>query len=199
MYQYAIPISYSLPTEKEKLAYNCKLKYLFLNFLCNLLLYRWFLNFPFDLLPSSRNQHIIGDFEHNATLMSLMPCWQIPDDTTCIIEIFCSNWTSHRSSHLRLCLPCDIALRNPFFFLAKQVNNSIYFQFLWWKKYCKLTKLWDAFINVKKMCQNQDHIIYTSYYKVWKYILCMIMIKRIKKINLYFINSQIFHYIIFFF
>ena len=82
MYHYAIPISYSLPAEKEKLAYNCKLKYLFLNFLCNLLLYRWFLNFPFDLLPSSRNQHIIGDFEHNATLMSLMPCWQIPDDVS---------------------------------------------------------------------------------------------------------------------
>ena len=31
-----------------------------------------------------------------------------------IVVMFCSTWTSHRISHLRLHLWCEIALRNPF-------------------------------------------------------------------------------------
>jgi len=35
-------------------------------------------------------------------------------DKHIIVDVFCSKWTSHRISHLRLCLRFEIALRNPF-------------------------------------------------------------------------------------
>jgi len=47
--------------------------------------------------------------------------YQILDKHT-IVDMFCSKWTPHHNSHLRLCLWCEIVLRNPF----SQTKSKLY-------------------------------------------------------------------------